>query len=342
MTETELFNIEAPELRCKMPSGTCLLAYRGSIAHGMHIPNSDPQSIDDVDLMGIVLAPEENYLGLEGWGSRGTREYKENQYDCVFYEIRKAFSLLLQGNPNILSILWTRWEHIVFADRAGRAIVDNRSVFVGKHVYASFAGYASAQLQKMETRDPAELRLYVAVTNELKYRGAHPNHKGQIFSLSDTESGEAKDVQAWDTERLLASLRHYQKKGENIGYLGDKRKALVLANGYDSKNAAHCIRLLRMCKTFLLTGELEVYRSDADELLQIKRGKWALEDVKALAEQLFGEIKEARSKSTLPEEPDREGAQRLMIGILREHLEVARRQYDEWVNRKPQARAEQE
>ena len=38
-----------------MPIGTCLLAYRGSIAHAMYVPGSDPNSIDDIDLMGIVI-----------------------------------------------------------------------------------------------------------------------------------------------------------------------------------------------------------------------------------------------------------------------------------------------
>jgi hypothetical protein len=41
-----------------------LLGYRGSIAHNMYIPNTDPNSIDDIDLMGVFLAPENFYIGL--------------------------------------------------------------------------------------------------------------------------------------------------------------------------------------------------------------------------------------------------------------------------------------
>ena len=320
--EPVLFDLSKPDLSCKIPHGTCLLSYRGSIAHGMYVPNSDPNSIDDVDLMGIVLAPENHYLGLTDWGSRGTKEYKESKYDCVFYELRKAFSLLLHGNPNILSMLWIEPRHFLFIGTSGRQIIENRHLFAGKHVYASFAGYASAQLQKMETREPAELREYIAITKELKYRGAHPTHKGEKFDRpDDTPVSEAKDAAEWDTDRLLARLRHYQKKGENIGYLGDKRKELVLEHGYDSKNAAHCIRLLRMCRGFLRTGEMEVFRSDACELLEIKRGKWPLEQVKAHAEDLFLQIKAARDASSLPDEPDREGAERLMMSILRAHIQ---------------------
>ena len=307
-----------------IPAETCLLAYRGSIAHNMHVPGSDPNSIDDVDLIGIVLAPAKNYLGLGGWGSRGTKEIKNGKWDVVLYDIRKAFSMLLQGNPNIISLLWTLPEHRLYSDYAGDRILNNRHLFIGKHMYASFAGYASAQLQKMTSRDPAELREYLAVTAELKYRGAHPNHKGEVISYPEGyeyRSGEAGNALLTSTEKLLARLRHFQKKGENIGYMGDKRKHLVLDIGFDGKNAAHCIRLLRMCKELLLTGEMNVYRTDdAAELLDIKKGKWPLEKVKTHAEELFAQVKAARDQSTLPEEPARNEAEALLVSILRYHV----------------------
>ena len=277
-----------------------------------------PNSIDDVDLMGFVIGPESCYLGLTEWGSRGTKEYKEAQYDCVFYELRKAVSLLLQGNPNILGMLWLREQDYLYKSGAARELIANRHLFVGKHVYNAFAGYAHAQLEKMESRDPAELREYMAVTAELKHRGLHPNHKGEIFPEPKRDTGEARDVANWDADKLIARLRHYQKKGENIGYLGEKRKGLVLEHGYDSKNAAHLIRLLRMCKEFVQTGELQVFRTaDAAELLDIKRGKWPLTQIKELSAQLFEECRAERDKSQLPAEPNRAAVENVLVRILK-------------------------
>lgn len=302
-----------------------MLAYRGSIAHNMYVPKNDPNHIDDVDLLGVVIPEPKYYLGLSEWGSRGTMEYKESQWDCVFYELRKFVGLLLQGNPNVMSLLWVKEEHILQCTPAFNRLYTHRHRFAGKHVYDAFGGYAQAQLEKMEARDPAELRRYIAVTNELKYRGAHPNQKGEIFPRQDAndriirETGaEALDVYHTGTEKLLGQLRQYQKKGENLGYLGDKRKQLVLEHGYDAKNAAHCIRLLRMCKEFLLTGEMEVYRLDAAELLEIKGGMWTLDRIKQHATDLFNEIKEARANSTLPEEPDREWAEEFLVSAIGE------------------------
>lgn len=306
------------------PPGTCLLAFRGSIAHGMWLGDfNDPFGVDDIDLMGIVLGTPRNYLGLYEWGSRGTLEIKQGRWDVVYYEIRKMFSLLLQGNPNVLSLLWVRPEDYLLLTPAGKLIVDNRHLFVGKHVRGSFAGYANAQIQKMESRDPAELRDYLALTYEAKVRGIHPNHKGEVICYPveyDRSSGEARNAIAHTNDTLLAKLSHYMKKGDNTGYLGDKRKQLILEHSYDSKNAAHCIRLLRMAIEFLHTGELTVYRPDAVELLDIKRGKWTLEQIKSHAKELFEDIHSAYAESTLPEGPDNEGAESLLVSILTDHI----------------------
>lgn len=51
--------------------------------------------------------------------------------------------------------------------------------------------------------------------------------------------------------------------------MGQKRRELVRRVGYDAKNAAHLIRLLRMGIEFLTEGTLHVERADATELLDI-------------------------------------------------------------------------
>jgi hypothetical protein len=57
-------------------------------------------------------------------------------------------------------------------------------------------------------------------------------------------------------------------------------------------------------------------------LLDIKRGKWSLESVKNLSENLFAEAKAARDTSTLPPKPDREAAEKLLIDLVSAHLKT--------------------
>jgi hypothetical protein len=98
--------------------------------------------------------------------------------------------------------------------------------------------------------------------------------------------------------------------------MGAKRKALMEKYGYDTKNAAHLIRLLRMGMEFLKDGELNVTREDASQLLEIKRGEWTLEQVKAEAERGFNLAEQAYLASNLPKYPDVDKINKLAVTVI--------------------------
>lgn len=126
-----------------------LTAYRGSITHGTYRPNSESDSIDDKDVMAICVPPLDYFFGLKQFHSRGTQEIKRDEWDIVVYEVRKFLRLLAKGNPNVLMLLWLEENHYIKVTEAGQRILDNRDLFVGKHVYHPFSGYAHAQLHRM-------------------------------------------------------------------------------------------------------------------------------------------------------------------------------------------------
>ena len=230
---------------------TILLGYRGSISHGTYIP-SEKEGIDDKDTIGILVPPEKYIYGLSRFEQI---EKKEDEWDTVIYSIQKMFKLLLNANPNVLSLLWINNNDYIKVTDLGRRIIENRDIFVSKQAYHSFSGYAYSKLSGI-------------TKNEFK------------------------------------------------GYMGEKRKDIVEKVGYDTKNAAHLIRLLRMGYEFLTEGELYVRRKDASELIDIKLGRWTLEKVKEVAEKEFTLVKEAYIRSTLPDEPDFEKAEQLCIDII--------------------------
>lgn len=89
------------------------------------------------------------------------------------------------------------------------------------------------------------------------------------------------------------------------GYMGAKRKAIVAEVGYDTKNAAHLLRLLRMACELFETGTLVVRRPDANDLRAIKRGERPLAQVKEEAEALFARGEQLVARSGLPPCVDR-------------------------------------
>lgn len=116
----------------------------------------------------------------------------------------------------------------------------------------------------------------------------------------------------------LHKMSHYTKEG----YMGEKRMKLVDKYGYDCKNAAHLIRLLKMCIEFLETGEFHVDRTGrgADMLKKIKSGEWEMMAVKVYADELFHAAREAYLKCQLPPTPDYDKANKLTQDIVEEYF----------------------
>ena len=112
------------------------------------------------------------------------------------------------------------------------------------------------------------------------------------------------------------------ERWEFKGYMGEKRKSLVEKFGYDCKNAQHLIRILRQGIELLVEGKMYVNRGnkDAAELIAIKKGEWSLHDVKKEADKLFKLAEEAYVKSSLPNSPNDNAINKLLIEIVEEKL----------------------
>jgi len=236
-----------------------LVAFRGSIVHGTYRPNSHPNSIDDIDIMGLFVAPLEHYLGHK---QKETDDFFEGEWDVVMHELRKAIFLLGGNNPNVLNLLWLRKGDYLHVSELGQLLIDNRDIFMSKQIHNTFTGYAHDQMKKMTN----------AATN---------------------------------------------------GYMGAKRKQLVTQFGYDTKNASHMIRLLNTAKETLADGKLRVYRPDFQLYLDIKDGKYTLDQVKEMAEQLFEETHAAYVKSPLPEKSPLDKVEKLCVDILKEKFKIS-------------------
>lgn len=87
-------------------------------------------------------------------------------------------------------------------------------------------------------------------------------------------------------------------------YKQSQRRASFNKYGYDTKNAAHLIRLLVMGIEFLQTGEMETYRHDAERFLKVKRGEYSLANLESKATGLLMDLEDAYAESKLPDLPD--------------------------------------
>lgn len=312
MQKIELKGLSPEQVDRLLPEGLISLCWRGSVAHGMYVPKSDPDSIDDKDVMGVYIGALEHYLGF---GRRDVYEQWEGEWDCVFYELRKFVGLLLNCNPNVLSLLWLKPNGIIYESELGERLRRHRDLFVTKKAYHSFSGYAHAQFKKMISFNQEAQALMQQLEDQLTAFGINPETCDAGHSLR-TLDGQPFVGATTEMMEVVKRYRGERRRYYSGGYMGQKRRELVRRVGYDAKNAAHLIRLLRMGIEFLTEGTMHVERVDAPELLDIKRGAWPLEKVKAEAERLFQLSQEAYVRSSLPPEPDRDRAERLCVEMI--------------------------
>lgn len=305
MTDEILF----PSTPFNLAPHLILLGRRGSEAHGLHVPSTNPDSIDDRDLMGIVVPPSAYYLGLKQWeGAEGIH----GVWDTALYEVRKFIRLLVKQNPNVISLLWTDDEDILVKTSPGNALIVHRDLFRHeKYARDAFAGYAYGQLKKMTAFNREAMETISELEKKLLDYDINLGHaaEGKLSSKNP-------ELQALLTE-YTGLRRTYHK-----AYLGAKRWALVQKTGYDPKNAGHMVRLLHMAHEYLTTGRVNVRRTwDRDMLLEIKAGEWSLEAVQAHATEWFVKVQDCQS--VLPTSIDTEKVENLTEAIVTASINLA-------------------
>ncbi len=120
--------------------GIAYLTYAGSIAYGTNTETSD------VDIRGFYQESIEDIIT-----GKSKETISDSVSDTVVFSLRKFIRLCKNANPNVLELLGTKDEHIIFMNEVGKLIRDNKELFITKKVYESFGGFAYSEMQKLRT-----------------------------------------------------------------------------------------------------------------------------------------------------------------------------------------------
>jgi uncharacterized protein len=130
---------------------TIAIGLAGSHGYGLSRPESD------LDYRGIFIATKPYYFGFKtieqldtGWSTEsGIFSWLDCEKDTVIYELKKILSLLSGANPNIIELLWL--NEYKFMTPTGQYLLDRRRMFLTKKVKHTYAGYALAQIKRIES-----------------------------------------------------------------------------------------------------------------------------------------------------------------------------------------------
>lgn len=186
---------------------------RGSDAHGTKLPPEHPRATDDTDTFGVSVQTIEWYLGTRGYHSQARQSWDTagDHYDHLIHDVRKFFQLLIKGNPNVHCWLWAEPGDCLPLHPAGKMIVAARESFLSRACFNALAGYAKAQMHKMDRKryqgyQGAKRR---ALVDELGYDVKHAAHCIRLLNMGIelAKTGRMSTRRPNDEAQLLMEIK---------------------------------------------------------------------------------------------------------------------------------------
>lgn len=332
----------------------------GSRAYGLDTAQSD------TDIRGVFCLPQKELYGLQY-----TEQVANETNDIVYYELGRFIELLLRNNPNILELLASPEDAVLFRHPVMRHV--RAETFLSKLCRQTFAGYAQTQIKKAKGLNK---KIFNPVSGERKsvidfcfvisgYRSqplerwlgekgfrqedcglvsiAHARdvyalfHKTQVGGrqLAGVFSGElANDVRlssipeevqplaiiSFNKDGYSTYCKDFREYHEWVEKRNDARfqHNTELGKNYDAKNMMHTFRLLHMAAEIASEGSVNVRRNDREFLFRIRNGQFSYEELVTMANEKMQEIDRLFDRSDLPEAPDPEQAEQLLVKMREE------------------------
>lgn len=163
--------------------------------------------------------------------------------------------------------------------------------------------------------------LYYDEEGVLGFHGIIRKPGSNEVSLSSIPKGKPMAaVLSFNKDGYQTYCKEYRQYWEWVEQRNEARYANTLTHGknYDAKNMMHTFRLLDMAGEIAREGIIRVRRPNREFLLDIRSGKFEYEQLVSWAEERMAQIDALYENSSLPEAPDVDKINRILIGMREE------------------------
>jgi len=304
------------------------LTLSGSIGYGTNLDNSD------IDLRGVAIERKENMYGFQSF-----EQFENIETDTVIYGLKKFVSLALKGNPNILELLGTKDEHILYMNKYGKALRENKELFLSKRIINTFGNYATAQLRRLQNalardhypQEEKEKHILATINSQMNHFSSNYTEfpKGSIKLYIDNSNKQDKETEILmdihidkyplrDFVSIYSEMSNIVRDYDKLNHRNRKKD-----DGKLLKHAMHLIRLLIMGTEILKTHQINTYREEEHNLLMdIRKGKYSYDELFKLVEIYDIKFKESSLSTTLPDEPNSKQVEELLISLYEDYYNM--------------------
>lgn len=154
--------------------------------------------------------------------------------------------------------------------------------------------------------------------SDRKFSGIFSGDDADEVSLSSVPEGlQPKCILYFNKDGYSVYCKEYRQYWEWVEQRNEERYKNTVSHGknYDAKNMMHVFRLLNMAEEIARYKKVNVRRPEREYLLKIRAGEFSYEDLLKQAEEKIGVVGDLFMKSDLPEQPDYEAANALLVQI---------------------------
>ena len=305
----------------------------GSYSYGTNVETSD------VDIRGCALNSKSDLLGLSKF-----EQVVNTQTDTTIYSFNKLVTLLLSCNPNTIEMLGCKPEHYFYINDIGKAMIDNRKLFISRRAVHSFGGYANQQLRRLENalardklpQSKREEHILKSMQGAIKsFEGRYTSFEnGSILLYTADSNRDDLDKEifadihidkypAREFNSVMNDLSNVISTYDKLNHRNHKKD-----DNHLNKHAMHLIRLYLMCLDILENGDIVTYREkDHDLLMSIRKGDYQNEDG-TYRQEFFDMVNEfekrmsyAKENTSLPDHPNMKQVEEFVIAVNRRSLD---------------------
>lgn len=306
----------------------------GSHVYGTALPTSD------TDIKAVYIPDARNILlqRVKGSNNKSTKEdpnAKNNpeDVDTESFSLQEYLKLLCEGQTVALDMLFTPREfYLELPDPLWHFDIQcNRKHFLHRGT-TSFVGYCMKQAAKYGLRGSR----MGAVRKIIEFLDSLPEYDKleQYWRALDDIAKGLEHVALILREDLryenflevcnrkvglTCTVKHAKMVfGKVFDAYGERSRQAEMNEGIDWKALMHAVRVLGQAKELLLTGNITFPRPEAEFLLQIRKGELSYKQVADVIEQGVSELEDIKEKSTLPDKPDYDYAEELVMRAYKE------------------------